>query len=49
MGRKPPHPPTGTFQALAGNLESLFSVCNLILTQLEEEEKEEQMGSPNLI
>ena len=29
----PPHP--GTFKALPGNLGSWFSVCNLILTQLE--------------
>jgi hypothetical protein len=34
MGRNPPHPP-GTFKALPGNLGSIFSVCNLILTQLE--------------
>ena len=33
MGRNPP--PTGTFKALPGNLGSWFSVCNLILTQLE--------------
>jgi hypothetical protein len=36
MGRNPAHPPTGTFKALAGNLGSLFSVFNLILTQQEE-------------
>ena len=34
MGRNPPHPP-GTFKALPDNLGSWFSVCNLILTQLE--------------
>ena len=38
MGRKPPthHHHTGTFKALPGNLGSWFSVCNLILTQVEE-------------
>ena len=36
MGRNPPPPyHTGTFKALPDNLGSLFSVCNLILTQLE--------------
>ena len=35
MGRNPPtppHPPTGTFKAIPGNLGSWLSVCNLILT-----------------
>ena len=40
MGRNPPPPPhpthTGTFKALPGNMGSSFSVCNLILTQLDE-------------
>ena len=31
--------PTGTFKALAGNLGSLFLVCNLILTRLEEKRR----------
>jgi hypothetical protein len=37
MGRKPPttHTPE-TFKALPDNLGSCFSVCNLILTQLEQ-------------
>ena len=30
-----PPPTTGTFKPLPGNLGSCFSVCNLILTQLE--------------
>ena len=46
MGRNPPHPPTGTFKALAGNLGSLLSVCNLILTQLEEEKLSSPTPSP---
>ena len=39
MGRKPPThptPPPGTFKALPDNLGSWFSVCNLILTKLDE-------------
>ena len=32
----PPHPTTQTFKALPGNPGSWFSVCNLILTQLDE-------------
>jgi hypothetical protein len=35
MGRKPPPHYPGTFKALPGILGSWFSVCNLILTQLE--------------
>jgi hypothetical protein len=36
MGRIPAHAPTETFKALAGNLGSLLSAFNLILTQQDE-------------
>ena len=39
MGRNPPPTPPGTFRALPGNLGSWFSVCNIILTQLERRPK----------
>ena len=32
----PPHHPSSTFKALPDNIGSWFSVCNLILTQLDE-------------
>jgi hypothetical protein len=47
MGRIPAQPPTETCKALAGNLGSLLSVFNLILTQ-QEEKDEKNVSTPPL-
>ena len=48
MGRIPAQPPTETFKALAGNLGSLLSVFNLILTQQEEKDEMKCVHPPPL-